>query len=136
MKGTHSLSIFKIKWVFRSLLSYLLFCCYRFLDITLTGRHNITSGKVYKDVISQERRGDYLGKTVQMVPHATDLVQNWLKEVAAISVDGTGASPDVCLIEVRCRSFLFSFNRSSNCILFQCYFSNKILFRVGGWNGG
>jgi len=72
----------------------------RFLDITLTGRHNITSGKIYKEVIRQERRGDYLGKTVQIVPHATDMVQTWLQEVAKISVDGTGLSPDVCLVEV------------------------------------
>ena len=51
-------------------------------------------------VIHQERRGDYLGKTVQIVPHATDMVQRWLKEVAEVSVDGTGATPEVCLIEV------------------------------------
>jgi len=51
-------------------------------------------------VISQERRGDYLGKTVQMVPHATDMVQKWIEDVAAIPVDGTGAVPDVCLVEV------------------------------------
>ncbi len=51
-------------------------------------------------VISQERRGDYLGKTVQMVPHATDMVQKWIEDVASIPVDGTGAVPDVCLVEV------------------------------------
>lgn len=51
-------------------------------------------------MISQERRGDYLGKTVQMVPHTTDMVQRWLKEVALLSVDGTGVEPDVCLVEV------------------------------------
>lgn len=72
----------------------------RFLDITLTGRHNITSGKIYKEVIKKERRGDYLGKTVQIVPHATDMVQSWIKEVAKIPVDGTGLTPDVCLVEV------------------------------------
>lgn len=72
----------------------------RFLDITLTARHNITTGKIYKEVIKRERRGDYLGKTVQMVPHATDMVQSWIKEVSKISVDGTGLCPDVCLIEV------------------------------------
>eukprot|EP01032_Pedospumella_encystans_P031854 gene31854-35955_t len=66
----------------------------RFLDITLTAKHNITSGKIYKEVISQERRGDYLGKTVQMVPHATDMVQKWIEDVASIPVDGTGAVPD------------------------------------------
>jgi CTP synthase len=72
----------------------------RFLDITLTARHNITSGKIYKEVINQERRGDYLGKTVQIVPHATDMVQSWIKEVARNTVDGSGLVPDVCLIEV------------------------------------
>ena len=72
----------------------------RFLDITLTARHNITSGKIYKEVINQERRGDYLGKTVQIVPHATDMVQSWIKEVARHTVDGSGLVPDVCLIEV------------------------------------
>ena len=72
----------------------------RFLDITLTARHNITSGKIYKEVINQERRGDYLGKTVQIVPHATDMVQSWIKEVARQTVDGSGLIPDVCLIEV------------------------------------
>lgn len=66
----------------------------------MTSRHNITSGKVYKEVIHRERRGDYLGKTVQTVPHMTDLVQTWLNEVSRIPVDGTGQVPDVCLIEV------------------------------------
>ena len=72
----------------------------RFLDITLSGKHNITTGKIYKEVIHSERRGDYLGKTVQIVPHATDMVQSWIKEVAKRTVDGTGIEPDVCLIEV------------------------------------
>ena len=72
----------------------------RFLDITLSGKHNITTGKIYKEVIHSERRGDYLGKTVQMVPHATDMVQSWIKEVSKRTVDGTGIEPDVCLIEV------------------------------------
>eukprot|EP01031_Cornospumella_fuschlensis_P020403 gene20403-25011_t len=72
----------------------------RFLDITLTSKHNVTSGKIYKEVIRRERRGDYLGKTVQIVPHVTDLVQAWLKEVARISVDGTGLPPEICLVEV------------------------------------
>ena len=40
----------------------------RFLDVTLTNRHNITTGKIYNEVITCERRGDYLGKTVQIVP--------------------------------------------------------------------
>lgn len=72
----------------------------RFLDITLTGRHNITTGKIYREVIHQERRGDYLGKTVQIVPHATDMIQSWIKDVSKKPVDGSGLEPEVCLIEV------------------------------------
>ena len=41
----------------------------RFLDITLSRDHNITTGKIYSKVIESERRGDYLGKTVQVIPH-------------------------------------------------------------------
>lgn len=51
-------------------------------------------------VIRRERRGDYLGKTVQIVPHVTDMIQTWIKEVSKICVDGSGVSPDICLIEV------------------------------------
>ena len=72
----------------------------RFLNITLTKENNITTGKIYRKVIDQERRGDYLGKTVQVVPHITDEIQNWLERVAAIPVDGSSDSPDVCIIEV------------------------------------
>lgn len=72
----------------------------RFLDVTLTQRHNITSGKIYDQVIRRERAGDYLGKTVQMVPHVTDAIQAWIHEVAALPVDGQPGSPDICLIEL------------------------------------
>lgn len=51
-------------------------------------------------MIEKERRGDYLGKTVQIVPHATDAIQEWIERVAHISVDGLEGPPDVCLIEV------------------------------------
>ncbi|CAI5700524.1 unnamed protein product [Peronospora effusa] len=81
----------------------------RFLGITLTRDHNITTGKVYTHVLEKERRGDYLGKTVQVVPHVTDAIQEWIERVAQIGVDGTHAgeagavddeAADVCLIEV------------------------------------
>ncbi|KAJ8604014.1 hypothetical protein CTAYLR_003367 [Chrysophaeum taylorii] len=72
----------------------------RFLDVTLTRDHNVTTGKIYSKVIANERRGDYLGKTVQVVPHITDEIQAWIERVAAISVDGTEGPPDVCLVEV------------------------------------
>lgn len=48
----------------------------------------------------KERRGDYLGKTVQVVPHITDAIQDWIERVARIPVDGTQNVPDVCLIEL------------------------------------
>jgi len=50
----------------------------RFLDIDLTSKNNITTGKIYKNVINEERKGKYLGKTVQVIPHVTDEIQNWI----------------------------------------------------------
>nr|XP_043632088.1 CTP synthase-like isoform X2 [Erigeron canadensis] len=72
----------------------------RFLDIKLTRDNNITTGKIYQSVIDKERRGDYLGSTVQVVPHITDAIQEWIERVAAIPVDGKEGSPDVCVIEL------------------------------------
>ncbi|KAF9113908.1 CTP synthase ura7 [Mortierella sp. AM989] len=72
----------------------------RYLDVTLTRANNITTGKVYRDVIERERRGDYLGKTVQVVPHITDAIQDWVQRVATIPVDDSGEEPDVCIIEL------------------------------------
>ena len=70
----------------------------RFLDINLSRENNMTTGKVYSKVIEAERRGDYLGKTVQVVPHVTDEIQNWIVDVANRTNDGKGA--DVCIIEL------------------------------------
>lgn len=47
-----------------------------------------------------QRRGDYLGKTVQVIPHVTDAIQDWVERVSQIPVDESGVSPDVCIIEV------------------------------------
>lgn len=51
-------------------------------------------------VIEKERRGDYMGKTVQTIPHVTDTIVQWVERVAQIPVDGTDCRPDVCIIEV------------------------------------
>ncbi|KAL0398059.1 UNVERIFIED_CONTAM: CTP synthase [Sesamum radiatum] len=51
-------------------------------------------------VIDKERRGDYLGQTVQVVPHITDAIQEWIERVAAIPVDGKEGPADVCVIEL------------------------------------
>ena len=72
----------------------------RFLDIALTRENNITTGKVYANVIEKERRGDYLGKTVQVVPHITNEIQDWIERVAHVSADGSGDTPDACVIEL------------------------------------
>ena len=54
----------------------------RFTNAKLTKDNNITTGKVYYSVISKERRGDYLGKTVQIIPHITDEIKNCIKKAA------------------------------------------------------
>ncbi|KAI8357342.1 CTP synthase [Choanephora cucurbitarum] len=72
----------------------------RFLDVELSKINNITTGKIYQEVIEKERKGDYLGKTVQVVPHVTDAIQNWVERVAAMPVDDSGEKPDVCIIEL------------------------------------
>ena len=48
----------------------------RFTGITTSQRNNVTTGRIYKNVITKERRGDYLGSTVQVIPHITDEIQN------------------------------------------------------------
>ena len=72
----------------------------RYLNIRLTRENNITTGKMYKHVIEKERKGHYIGKTVQVVPHLTDAIQHWIERVAKIPVDDTNEVPDVCIIEL------------------------------------
>eukprot|EP00887_Chlorella_sp_A99_P007532 scaffold2.g7532.t1 len=72
----------------------------RFLDLSLSKDNNLTTGKIYQAVIERERRGDYLGKTVQVVPHITDAIQDWIERVAHVPVDGRDGVPDVCVIEL------------------------------------
>jgi CTP synthase len=72
----------------------------RYLNINLTRDNNIATGKIYQHVIEKERRGDYLGKTVQVVPHLTDALQDWIQRVAKVPVDEMGEEPEVCVIEL------------------------------------
>lgn len=65
----------------------------RYLQISLSRENNITTGKIYNHVIERERKGDYLGKTVQVVPHITNAVQDWCERVARIPVDDTKEEP-------------------------------------------
>jgi len=66
----------------------------RFLDTFLSKKNNITTGQVYLTVIERERRGEYLGQTVQVIPHITDEIKRRIREVAR----ETGA--DVVLVEI------------------------------------
>lgn len=52
--------------------------------------------------LTDQRKGDYLGKTVQIVPHLTNAVQDWIERVSKMPVDETGEEPDVCIVEVSC----------------------------------
>ena len=66
----------------------------RFLDINCKFEWNLTSGKIFKVVIDKERRGDYLGKTVQMIPHVTDEIKRHFKRIAKKE------NADIVLIEL------------------------------------
>ncbi|WP_308219118.1 glutamine hydrolyzing CTP synthase [Methanoplanus endosymbiosus] len=71
----------------------------RFLDISLTSDHNITTGKVYQTVIEKERRGDYLGGTVQIIPHITNQIKEFITSAASNPLED-GVTADMCLVEV------------------------------------
>ncbi|AOW52214.1 TPA: CTP synthase [Legionella pneumophila] len=67
----------------------------RFVKTTMTKRNNFTSGKIYENVIKKERRGDYLGGTVQVIPHITNEIKRCIKlgadafDVAMVEIGGT-----------------------------------------------
>ena len=66
----------------------------RFIDENLTSTSNMTSGQVYQQVINRERRGDYLGKTIQVIPHVTNQIKASINHV----VRDTKA--DIVIVEV------------------------------------
>lgn len=67
----------------------------RFVNTTMTRRNNFTSGRIYENVIKKERRGDYLGGTVQVIPHITNEIKRCIKlgadgfDVAMVEIGGT-----------------------------------------------
>jgi CTP synthase len=64
----------------------------RYTSVTLSQEHNFTSGRIYYNVITKERRGDYLGGTVQVIPHITDEIKQSIMKIAP--------SADVAIIEI------------------------------------
>ncbi|EPR75437.1 CTP synthase [Leifsonia rubra CMS 76R] len=72
----------------------------RFLDIKLTQAANVTTGQIYSEVIAKERRGEYLGDTVQVIPHITDEIKRRMRLQAAGPFDDKNAQPDVIITEI------------------------------------
>ena len=70
----------------------------RFLDRDLNAKANVTTGQVYSAVIAKERRGEYLGDTVQVIPHITDAIKERI--IAMGDPDDQGRRPDVVITEV------------------------------------
>nr|WP_200175656.1 CTP synthase [Tomitella cavernea] len=70
----------------------------RFLDRDLSGFANVTTGQVYSEVIAKERRGEYLGDTVQVIPHITDEIKRRI--LAMAGEDDEGNVPDVVITEI------------------------------------
>jgi CTP synthase len=70
----------------------------RFLDRNLHGRANVTTGQVYSSVIAKERRGEYLGDTVQVIPHITNEIKDRILAMSA--PDDDGITPDVVITEI------------------------------------
>jgi CTP synthase len=67
----------------------------RFTHTVTSKRHNYTTGRIYSTVIDKERRGDYLGKTVQVIPHITDEIKEAMRRVAS-----SDAALDVVIVEI------------------------------------
>jgi CTP synthase len=69
----------------------------RFIDTRMKKANNFTTGQIYKSVLEKERRGDYLGKTVQVIPHITNEIQDFIKRGAGV---GTPEAVDVAIVEI------------------------------------
>ena len=69
----------------------------RFVETRMRRANNFTTGQIYKSVLEKERRGDYLGKTVQVIPHVTNEIQDFVKRGAGV---GTPDAVDVAIVEI------------------------------------
>ena len=72
----------------------------RFLDINLNQAANVTTGQIYSTVIAKERRGEYLGDTVQVIPHITDEIKRRMRLQASDTENVNSGKPDVIITEV------------------------------------
>ncbi|KAM0679115.1 CTP synthase ura7 [Binucleata daphniae] len=78
----------------------------RFMNIILTNVHNITTGKLLQEIISKERKNEYFGKTIQMVPHLTDLIIEKIEKISRKKIVcgepelNITIEPEICIIEL------------------------------------
>ena len=79
----------------------------RFVTTRMRRANNFTTGQIYKSVLEKERRGDYLGKTVQVIPHVTNEIQDFIRRGAGLNPNRTEEAPsrgergmDVAIVEV------------------------------------
>ena len=95
----------------------------RFTSAKMGKRNNFTTGQIYDTVLKKERRGEYLGKTVQVIPHITDEIKNHIKrgaegaEVAIIEVDGTVGDIESLPFLEAIRQMGIEEGRSNTCFL-------------------
>ncbi|MFP8834113.1 CTP synthase [Hydrogenophaga sp. XSHU_21] len=69
----------------------------RFIETRMKKANNFTTGKIYQSVLEKERRGDYLGKTVQVIPHVTNEIQEFIRKGSG---EGTADAVDVAIVEI------------------------------------
>ena len=102
----------------------------RFIDENLTQNSNVTTGKIYWSVIAKERRGEYLGGTVQVIPHITNAIKDRVYRVAKErDVDVVITEIGGTVGDIESQPFLEAIRQiksevgSRKCMLYSCYFS-------------
>ena len=101
----------------------------RFNNITCKFNWNLTSGKIFKSVIDKERKGDYLGKTVQMIPHVTDEIKDKWKNIAKkedadimiVELGGTAGDIEMSLFFEAARQIALDFDEKDTAFIHLTY---------------
>jgi len=95
----------------------------RFVDMRMTKRNNFTTGQIYESVIRKERRGDYLGGTVQVIPHITDEIKHFIRmgagdaQVAIVEIGGTVGDIESLPFLEAIRQMSLQLGRSNTCFV-------------------
>ncbi|MFO1319847.1 MAG: CTP synthase [Burkholderiales bacterium] len=95
----------------------------RFVRTRMTKRNNFTTGQIYESVIKKERRGDYLGGTVQVIPHITDEIKNFIRlgagdaDVALVEIGGTVGDIESLPFLEAIRQMSLQLGRSNTCFI-------------------